>query len=416
MTPGYIYGLWIGGGIGFVVGAVLLAVARAADRKNYIIQKATPMPLSLVNERDDVWLRGRAECDQPLAAPHFGLSCLYFEYKLEEHVRRTRMKDGKTETYYTWETRDRKSGAAAFRLRQEELAIEIDGSKGELKNLKSDSQRLGSWRHSLQYLPYPADISAVGSVSEKKERLEPYADIPLMVTTLPRDEFVKKAEGAESIMRGIGFFLIWAGAVAMFYGLFDHMGCPVATGQAFQAATLVTAAVAATLVFIPVWALYIYNTFVTYNIRVENAWRQVDVDLKMRYDLIPQLVAAAKGYLDYEKEVLEQVTQLRTQAVAGGVAEKIDIEDEVAPAVQRLTLLVENYPDLKAQPTLDKLNRELKAIEEKIAHGRGIYNEAVREYNDNVQCFPRGLLAQACGFGAKTYFEAVGAERAFQSV
>ncbi len=417
MIPQYLYTLWIAGGIAALAGLGLLAAARVMDRRNYIIQRATPMPLTLVNERDDVWLRGQAETDAPVIAPHFGFHCLHYEYKLEERVRKTRTtKDGKTETYHTWETRERKSDAARFRLLDGDLSIEINGRQAEFKGLQSETDREGEWRHTVEFLSAPIVLSAVGSVSEKRERLEPYANIPLMVTPQTREEFVASAERGEAIMRGVGFFLFWAGAGAAFYGLFDYTSWPSAAAGRFNTSTAVAAAAAATLVFVPLWALYIYNTFVTYRLRVDNAWRQIDVDLKMRYNLIPQLVSAVQGYMKHEQQVLKRVTELRSQAVAGGPSAKIAVEMPLVGAIQNMRVVVENYPDLKAQPVVAKLTREMKAIEEKIAHGRKTYNEAVREYNENVQCFPRLLIARPCGFGERPFFAAVGEEREAQRV
>jgi len=410
LIPEHILCLWIGGGIGFLLGLILLWLARAADRKNYIIQRATPMPLSLVNERDDVWLRGRAECDQPLSAPHFDFSCIYFAYKLEERVRRTRVTKKGTQTYYTWETRERSSGAADFRLRDGEETIDIDGTGADFRDLESRTERLGSWRHSVSYMPYPTDLSAVGSVSERRERLESYANIPLIVTRKTREEFVKAAELRESLMRFFGFLLVWAGAGAGLYGLFDYLSWPKATSGRFAWETLAAGAGAGTGVFAPIWAVYIYNTFLAYSVRVENAWRQIDVDLKMRYDLVPNLVAAVKGYLKHEKSLLERLATIRSEAISGGRAGRIAAEGRAAKAVLDVTAVVERYPDLKSQPVVARLMRELTALEEKIAHGRSTYNEAVREYNENVMCFPRSLIARAAGFKAHGFFQVGSAE------
>jgi LemA protein len=416
MIPDYVIGLWIGGGLGFVIGLVLLAVARAADRKNYIVQRATPMPLSLVNERDDVWLRGRAECDSPLSAPHFDTACLYFSYKLEERVTRTRSTKNGTRTSTSWETRERLSGAADFRLRDGDNTIDIDGTGADFRDLEKLSERRGKWRHSVSYMPYPTELSAIGSVSERRERLESYANIPLIVTHKTRAEFVKAAERSETLMRFFGFLLVWAGAGAGLYGLFDYASWPVATSWNFAWETLGAGVGAGTGVFVPIWAIYIYNTFLAYSVRVENSWRQIDVDIKMRYDLVPNLVAAVKGYLEHEKSILERLTSVRSEAVSGGRAGRIAAEGRAAEAVAELAVVVERYPDLKSQPVVARLMREITALEEKIAHGRSTYNEAVREYNENVMCFPRALIARAAGFKAHTFFAVDTAERHAPSV
>jgi len=410
--PEYVIWLLAIGAVAFLAGAALLTLARRADRRNYTIQKATPLPLALVNERDDVWLRGRAECNAPVAAPHFGFACLHYRYELEERVRRTHTDSkGRTHTSYEWKTRQRASESAVFHLREGDLAIEVDGPRADFRDLQTRIERIGDWRHTVYYLPVPATVSAVGSVSERRERLEPYEDIPLVVTPKPRDEFVRAAERAETLMRGAGFTLVWLGGSCGLYGAFDLLGWPVATGAAFRAEILAAALGAGTALFAVVWAAYIYNTLVTYAVRVENAWRQVDVDLKMRYTLIPQLLGAVKGFTDHEHGLLERLAALRGEALAGGTASKIAAEGRLAGALGRLVAVAEKYPNLKSQPLVEKLMRELTAIEEKIAHGRTVYNESVREYNENVLCFPRMILARAFGFGTRGFFEIAGPER-----
>jgi hypothetical protein len=134
----YLYAVFIAAAVLFAAGWLLLWAARRADDRNYLIEKATPLPLRLINPRDDVWLRGQAECAEPLYAPHFALPCLYFEYTLEEKVTRTvPAGGGKTRTETSWMVRDRQKGAAVFSLRQGELSIEIDGARAAFKDLSS---------------------------------------------------------------------------------------------------------------------------------------------------------------------------------------------------------------------------------------------------------------------------------------
>lgn len=408
----YFYYLFIGGGTLTLLGLWLLHKARQADQENYIIEKATPLPLSLVTVRDDVWLDGVAECDAPLYGPHFGTSCLHYYYTLEERVTETYTdSDGRTRTRTTWKTRDTRQDSALFRLRDGELTIEIDGHQADFRNLESESVTLGSWRHTLNYYPFPGDVHAVGSVGEKKERLEPYANIPLIVTTLGRQEFVEYLESSESWMRGGGFFFLFAGVVALFYAIYDLQSIPGPTGGRFHWMTLLYSLGTSLAIMLPIWFIYMYNTFVTYGIRVENAWKQVDVDLKMRYELIPNLVSVVKGYMKHESSLLEDLTHLRTKAVSLDREGRIDLEENMVQSVSQVIARSEKYPDLKAQGPALNLMKQLKALEEKIAHGRTIYNETVREYNENVLAMPRGLIAMTFGFHTKKFFEATEEEK-----
>jgi len=396
----------------FLIGVLLLYLARRADRKNYIIQKATPLPLKLVNERDDVWLRGHAVCLHPLSAPHFGFDCLHYNYKLEEKVVEMRTDSkGKTTTTTRWVTRETSRKTTRFHLRQGDASIAIDGAQAEFKDLAGESDSDGRWRHSVDYLPYPCELSAVGSVSEDRERLEPYGQIPLLLATRTREEFVAAAERGESWLRFFGFLLVWLGAGLGLYGLFDNRDWPVDTHRSFNWQTLTAAAGPATGVYLIFWGVFVFNTFVVYRQRADNAWHNIDPDLRMRHNLIPNLVEAVKGFIGHERELLERVTSLRNQTVSSDAEGQIASEQALSGATRTLIGVIEASPDLKSQPLASKLMRELTALEEKIAHGRSFYNATVKEYNDNVMSFPRGLLARAFGFKARTYFSTGGEAR-----
>ena len=401
----HIVGILIGGGIGLISGIVCLVIARIKDQGDYIIERATPLPLSMVNVRDDVWLKGEAECDAPLSAPHFLLACLHYRYKLEEHVTEThRDSKGNTVTTSSWRTRQTSSESASFRLRDGENVITINGRDADFRHMKENVAREGNFRHTLNYLPFPSSVNAVGSVSEGRQSLEKYANIPLIVTLLDRKEFVEKAEGGERLLRGVGFFLLGLGMTAAFYALFDWRSIPAASGGAFCGRTLGAALIPTVVILLLYWLVYTYNTFVTYRARVDNAWRQIDVDLAMRYQLIPELVSAAQAYMAHEKGLLEKLAGLRSQATSGNRADRINVEKEAAVSVNRLVVLMENYPELKAQPITAKLVRELTAIEEKIAHGRAIFNDAVLEYNNTIARFPAMLISAPLGFKQHVFF------------
>lgn len=150
-----------------------------------------------------------------------------------------------------------------------------------------------------------------------------------------------------------------------------------------------------------------YNRLVTLRNRVSNAWSQIDVQLKRRYDLIPNLVETVKGYAAHEKEVLERVTEARAQAVAaGGVAEQAAAENQLTQTLRSLFAVVENYPELKANQNFLLLQEELSGTESKIAFARQFYNDSVLKYNTAIQSFPGNVFAGVFGFGERQYFEA----------
>jgi LemA protein len=150
----------------------------------------------------------------------------------------------------------------------------------------------------------------------------------------------------------------------------------------------------------------IYNTLVRLRNTVRNAWSQIDVQLKRRHDLIPNLVETAKGYMQHERNTLEQITKARSHAMeAGSVGEKSKAEAELSGALGRFMLVVENYPDLKANQNFLALQEELTSTENKIAFSRQGYNDAVNFLNDKIQMFPSNVIANTFNFKQEEFFE-----------
>lgn len=151
-----------------------------------------------------------------------------------------------------------------------------------------------------------------------------------------------------------------------------------------------------------------YNSLVRLRNRVRNSWAQIDVQLKRRHDLIPNLVETAKGYMTHERETFEAVTNARNlaQKAAGtGVSAQSKAEGELSGALARLLLVVENYPDLKANQNFLALQEELTSTENKISFSRQFYNDSVLKYNNKTQMFPSNMLANMMGFKASEFFE-----------
>ena len=150
-----------------------------------------------------------------------------------------------------------------------------------------------------------------------------------------------------------------------------------------------------------------YNRLVGLRNRVETAWSQIDVQLKRRYDLIPNLVETVRGYASHERETLEAVIQARQQAIAApDVEQRAQAENMLTGMLRQLFALSEAYPDLKANENFAKLQDELTQTEEQIAFARRYYNERVLNYDNSIEMFPSNIVAGMFGFEAKPYFEA----------
>jgi len=154
------------------------------------------------------------------------------------------------------------------------------------------------------------------------------------------------------------------------------------------------------------WVLY--NGLVRLRNQVKNAWAQIDVQLKRRYDLIPNLVETAKGYMKHERETLEAVTNARNlaqQMSSAGAGQRAKAEGELSSALSRLLAVVENYPDLKANQNFLALQEELTSTENKISFSRQFYNDSVLRYNNQTQMVPSNIVASMFGFKASEFFE-----------
>jgi LemA protein len=176
---------------------------------------------------------------------------------------------------------------------------------------------------------------------------------------------------------------------------------------------LVLLAAAAVLVF----GTFIYNSLVSGRQRVRNGWAQIDVQLKRRHDLVPNLVNTVKGYATHEKETLESVVEARSRATsAGSPAEAIRAEGQLTQSLGRLFALSEAYPELKANSSFLQLQGELSSTEDRIAFARQGYNDAVTQYNTSTEVFPNSLLAGMFGFKSEPLFEAAASEKAAPEV
>lgn len=164
------------------------------------------------------------------------------------------------------------------------------------------------------------------------------------------------------------------------------------------------------LIVIALWIMNLYNRLVRLRNRRQNAFADIDVQLRQRHDLVPQLVETVKGYASHEKELLMRITEARSAAMsATTIDDKIKAEQQLSTALQGLKVSVEAYPDLKANQNFLQLQEELSDIENKLAASRRFFNAATAEYNNAVESFPSNIIANNFGFKREIMFE-LGAE------
>lgn len=170
--------------------------------------------------------------------------------------------------------------------------------------------------------------------------------------------------------------------------------------------------VLAVIGLIVLWAIVAYNGLVTLKNQVENGWRQIDVQLKRRHDLIPNLVNTVKGAMEFERDTLTKVIEARSKAMgAGTVRDKGIAENMLTDALGKLFALVENYPDLKSNKNILQLQEELTSTENRIGFARQFYNDIVAQFNIKQDVFPNSIVASLFGFKKADYFQAEEAAR-----
>jgi LemA protein len=164
--------------------------------------------------------------------------------------------------------------------------------------------------------------------------------------------------------------------------------------------------VAVVLVLLIAFVIGAYNALIRLRNQVDNSWSQIDVQLKRRHDLIPNLVETAKGYMKHERETFETITKARSQAMgATSVSEASKAEGALGEALSKFMLVVENYPDLKANQNFLGVQEELTSTENKISFARQSYNDQVLFFNNKIQMFPSNIVANVFNFGKRDFFE-----------
>lgn len=178
----------------------------------------------------------------------------------------------------------------------------------------------------------------------------------------------------------------------------------------FIASAVLWAAIGVIVLFV-LYVIITFNSLIMLKNRVENAWSQIDVQLKRRYDLIPNLVNTVKGYMKHEKGVLTDITKMRSQLVSGSMTQKARASDMITNALKSLFAVAENYPKLQASENFKMLQEELSGTESKIAFARQFYNDNVMGLNNKIQQFPSNVFARMLGFKEREFFKAEEAEK-----
>ena len=171
------------------------------------------------------------------------------------------------------------------------------------------------------------------------------------------------------------------------------------------------------IVIAGIWLVAVYNALISTRNDVQGAWKQIDVQLKRRHDLIPNLVSTVKGAMEFEQDTLQKVMEARSKAVsASGPQSRAEAENVLTQALGRLFAVMENYPDLKSNRNVTQLQEELTSTENRIAFARQLYNDLVANYRTRLQIFPNSIVASTFNFQSEEYFTAEETARAVPAV
>lgn len=165
------------------------------------------------------------------------------------------------------------------------------------------------------------------------------------------------------------------------------------------------------LAFIVLYIVLTFNSLIMLRNRVNNAWSQIDVQLKRRYDLIPNLVSAVKGYMKHERGVLTEITKMRSRLVSGDMSQKAEASDMISNALKTIFAVAENYPNLQASENFKMLQEELSGTESKIAFSRQFYNDNVMGLNNKIQQFPSNMIANMMNLKESEFFKSTESEK-----
>jgi LemA protein len=384
---------------GAVVGWAFATALRRRDHTTFVYARAPQLPVRALAAHDDAWLRGVVVSDTPLRCPWFGGACVAYEYQIERqvtHVRRDSKGNVRTET--SWETVHSESLAIDFDLHDgETVRVALRQGRNEaLAPLGTDYEGMNR-RHSASVLPVGTTVSALGVLRDDRT-FGPLAEVPLVVTRKTRADRVRASARSEGWFFFFAVFFPWAGCT----------GAAAALLGASSGVDWLPAAGIGLLAIAPLWWLLTHNRLIRLRQQVRTAQKQAHVELAMRAELVPNLVAVVQGHAAHERELLERLAGIR---VGRDLDREVREERAVAGTMRGVLLLHERYPQLRSDALYRDLHERLWAIEEKLAHARGFYNEVVTEWNDRIAQFPSSLVAGACGYREAALFAAEIAEQ-----
>lgn len=383
------------------ISLVLFLYHRHVSAQTFFFKRAPQIPISNLHTFDDTWVTGGIKVPKPLVAPYFLHQSVYYQYLLhEKRIRNKIDPKGRVRQVEHWELIKTISNSTPFLLDDGSGQIAIDPAKAVIKFPLKDFFYDGHWRHTLTYIPVTSIVSSVGVVSETKDQLIAKGKIPLMLTPHGRKKFFEALKSEQRIFRYGALGILWCSITMLLCGISRTMG--FMSGS--DGSLLLKMAMISFAPLSVFYSYFVYNSLVTLRQNLVNSWANVDVDLKARRELIPNLVQTVEGYLQHEKTLLVQLSSLRESLdKETRLSRRISFENEVSDQVKVVTARVEAIPNLKEEHCL-KWITELKTIENKIGHAKSHFNAVAEDYNSLVESFPASILARGLKFTSVPYY------------
>lgn len=380
---------------GALLGFLFATAARRQDHKTFVLARAPSLPIRALAAHDDAWLRGIVHADgAPLHCPWFDVACVAYSYTRErQHTVTETDSEGKTRTRTEWRTEVSDSKSLPFVLDDgDRIVVALPKGQNEAMRGTGHDHEFGSVRHSAQILELDAEVSVLG-VKGDDGTFGPLAEVPLLVTRQQRAQRVKSSASSESVLLFFAMLFPFAGlgtAAGLWLGAADVLGW-------------LLAALIGLLALLPQWWLLTHNRLVRLRHQVRAAQQQIAIELAQRSDLVPNLVAVVQQNAAHEQELLTRLTAIRS---GGDVDAKVRAEAATTATTRSMLLLHERHPQLRSDALYRDLHDRLWAIEEKIAHARGMYNDVVTEWNNRLEQFPSSFVANACRYRPAALFAA----------
>ncbi|BCW98796.1 MAG: hypothetical protein KatS3mg024_1623 [Armatimonadota bacterium] len=390
-------------------------------------QLITNTPVTRIRSAPQGWvkLRGQAIVEEPVYSCTGHIPCLYFSERTERYTRHTRRvqdpqtKEWRTETYYSWDYWSSASGAAPFRLTDGtgQVAVDVKATVfypahsaqfyNGIPGSGSISAREGDFRTTVNYIALGSQLEAVGR---------------LHLRVLTRHPTQGAAMVAEGSLGGVAVDRRLGGCFGIMVGGLMVAGAPLSpaliagingeNNMDFNSALAFVLAGSALGLVLLGWMVSLYNAIVTLKKQAERAWSDIDVQLQMRWDLVPNLVETVKAYAQHERQIFEATLAARERALgARDRRTRISAEDRLEQTLPPLLAIAEDYPQLKASENFLKLQQQLQEMEDIIADRREIYNDSATNFNTFIQSFPGLLMAGALSEKPLPLFQAEPAAR-----